>query len=179
MMPESDPASVLLDIEARAHARQHALPPAPDSTRNLRPFLGFGLADARLVIAATQILKSPLSTRVPGAPPWLRGVAGLHGYPLPIIDFSSLCSLPEQASENDPHVLVIGHQRASCGLLVDSVYGLVVADEVGDSTLPELESGITAYLHGSCRSGDTLWGVVDPARIFHRLTSAEHLEEAG
>ncbi len=181
MIPETDPASVLLEMETRVRARQHTLPLVSTDSKKTRRFLGFKLADTRLAIAATQVLQSPLSTRVPGAPPWLWGVAGLGGYPLPIIDFAILCDTPRQWSENEIRVLVIQHQQARCGLLVDSVYGLVLPKETSAAIPPELKqaAGIAGYLHGSCHSDDTLWGIVNPARIFQRLAPIEHLEKAG
>ncbi len=181
MISGTDPASVLAKIEMRVRTRQHTLPEIQPANENPSRFLGFHLGKTRLAVAATRVLKSPLSTRVPGAPPWLWGVAGLHGYPLPILNFAALCQChtPGQTAGEDARVLVIHHRQSSCGLLVDSIHGLLLPNELSDTPPPGMEPGITSYLQGACYCDDTLWGVVDCARIFHRLVPMKHLEKAG
>ncbi len=67
-------------------------------------------------------LPAPL-TRVPGAKPWLRGLANVRGQLLPIIDLRQFLGSGVTPTTRNTRVLVVNHRELPAGLMVDEVLG--------------------------------------------------------
>lgn len=151
-----DPArrQSILTERARALARPTtlALPNAAGRPAEVE-FLHFRLARERYAIEsqfAHQVIKPGELTRVPGAPPHLRGVANLRGEILPVFDVRDWFDLERSARSNDTRWLVLGMSAPELCLWVDAVDELSSLDprslhrsERDDRHGYDLVSGVT------------------------------------
>ncbi|MDR3418763.1 MAG: chemotaxis protein CheW [Nevskia sp.] len=88
--------------------------------------LGFRMGDTWLVAPredVREVITPPKVTRVPGAKPWLLGVANVRGNLLPVTDFGLFLGRPPAAEQRDQRVLVFNSERVPAGVLVDEVVG--------------------------------------------------------
>lgn len=121
-----DPFSILGDIEACN--RQHAATlPQKTAVRPVWTNLGFLLGGQKLAALLTQVcevLPCPSVTKVPGAKPWVLGVANVRGYILPLIDLKAYIYGTPSRQSHRSRILVITKQKLLTGLLVEEVFGL-------------------------------------------------------
>ncbi|MFK7897374.1 MAG: chemotaxis protein CheW [Myxococcota bacterium] len=103
--------------------------------------LAFRLNTHLCVIPLEQLIETlppPPSTRVPGAPPWLMGVANIRGELLSIIGLSRYLALDERAEGKRGVLIARGaNKNVKVGLLVDDVVGIRRVAEEGAHALPE------------------------------------------
>jgi twitching motility protein PilI len=62
-------------------------------------------------------------TRVPGAKPWLRGLANVRGQLLPIVDLRQFLGSGVTPTTRNTRVVVVNHRELPAGLMVDEVLG--------------------------------------------------------
>jgi twitching motility protein PilI len=100
-------------------------------------------------------------TRVPGARPWIRGLANVRGQLLPVIDLRQyLGSGTTQASRN-VRVIVVNHRDIPAGLLVDEVLGFRrFADPEFQQEAPPTLVRCERYLAGAFRRSGESWPVL-------------------
>ncbi|HEX6945303.1 MAG TPA: chemotaxis protein CheW [Casimicrobiaceae bacterium] len=100
-------------------------------------------------------------TRVPGARPWIRGLANVRGQLLPVIDLRQyLGSGTTQASRN-VRVIVVNHRDIPAGLLVDEVLGFRrFADPEFQPEAPPTLVRCERYLAGAFRRSGESWPVL-------------------
>ncbi len=77
----------------------------------------YGLEISRM----REILRVGPITRLPQAPPHVRGVVNLRGRIVPILDLRARLGLPDQATTRDSRVMVVERDGHRLGLLVDRV----------------------------------------------------------
>src|ERR1700716_41201 len=98
-----------------------------------------------------EVLGVPASTtRVPGAKPWIKGLANVRGQLLPIIDLRQFLGSGMTPITRNTRVVVVNHREIPAGLLVDEVLGFrrfAEAEFSGDAP-PTVES-CARYLAGS------------------------------
>jgi twitching motility protein PilI len=70
-----------------------------------------------------EVIQLPRMTAVPGARPWLLGIANVRGGLLPVTDLGLLLGEAPVPEQRDQRVLVYQSERAPAGLLVDEVIG--------------------------------------------------------
>ncbi len=70
-----------------------------------------------------EVINPPKLTRVPGAKPFLIGVANVRGSLLPVTDLAQFAGLPALPEHRDQRVLVYNSERVPAGVLVDEVAG--------------------------------------------------------
>lgn len=70
-----------------------------------------------------EVINPPKMTRVPGARPWLLGVANVRGNLLPVTDLGQMLGQPRLPDHRDQRVLVFNSDRLPAGVLVDEVAG--------------------------------------------------------
>jgi twitching motility protein PilI len=68
-------------------------------------------------------MRVPPVTRVPGARPWVRGLANVRGQLLPLTDLRHWLRGTAAAAPRSARVLAVNHRRIPAGLIVDEVYG--------------------------------------------------------
>lgn len=102
--------------------------------------VGVGKAEFGLPAAAVrEVLRPPPLTRVPFAPPAVRGVAQVRGTVLAVVDLGARLGMGPVAPPGRL-VVVWGHGREAVGLLVDRVAGLVEEDDGEADELPPDEA---------------------------------------
>ena len=118
----------------------------------------------------------PVVTRVPGAKPWVRGLANVRGQLLPVIDLRAFLGGGVTHVGRSARVLVANHREVPAGLLVDEVQGFRrFADNEFSATLPPTIVRCERYLAGAFRRGPDCWPVFSLRTL---LESAEFLQAA-
>src|SRR5258708_3043341 len=65
----------------------------------------------------------PSLTRVPGAKPWVKGLANVRGQLLPVVDLRQFLGSGVTPVTRNTRVVVVNHREIPAGLLVDEVLG--------------------------------------------------------
>jgi twitching motility protein PilI len=115
-------------------------------------------------------------TRVPGAKPWIRGVANVRGQLLPVVDLRAFLGGGITNTSRSTRVLVANHREVPAGLLVDEVLGFRrFADGEFSGTVPPTIVRCERYLAGAFRRSAESWPVFSLRTL---LESAEFLQAA-
>jgi twitching motility protein PilI len=115
-------------------------------------------------------------TRVPGAKPWIRGIANVRGQILPIVDLRAFLGGGMTNTNRSTRVLVANHRDVPAGLLVDEVLGFRrFADHEFSAVTPPTIVRCDRYLAGAFRRGTESWPVFSLRSL---LESAEFLQAA-
>ena len=162
------PFALLRDIEARSRQNAIGLPQQVEVRRTWSG-IGFKVNGVRLVAAVSdidEILDFPSITRVPGALPWVRGLANNRGTLLPIFDLSGFIDGTVTDIGRDTRVLSVKHGDIMAGLVVDEVVGLRhFFEEETTDRLPEVSNEMSGFLAGAYRQGNAHWAVFDFERL--------------
>ena len=89
--------------------------------------IGFRLGMHRFIVPqaeVAEVLSPPRLTRVPGAPPWVSGLANLRGTVVPLFDLGHLLLGQPTVAHSRNRYLVLSDADNPAGLLVDAVSGL-------------------------------------------------------
>ena len=126
--------------------------------------VGFRVGKTRLVAAreeVREVLTWPGVTALPGAKPWMLGLANVRGQLLPVTDLSAFFGGEPIAMGRTTRVLRVNHADIPAGLLVDEVRGFrrFVASEKAE-VMPETLPGMTPFLAGAYGSEEEIWGVL-------------------
>ena len=126
--------------------------------------VGFRVAQTLLVAArqeVREVLTWPGVTSLPGAKPWLLGLANVRGQLLPITDLNVFFGGEPTSFGRSTRVIMVNHPDVPAGLLVDEVRGFrrFVASEKIES-LPEPMPGMLPFLAGAYATDTDSWGVL-------------------
>jgi twitching motility protein PilI len=155
------PFELLLELERRARAAIAAREGAPAAADEWVG-IGFRLGAERFVTSRAdvrEVLPVPEHiTRVPGAKPWLRGIANLRGQLLTVVDLKSFLGAGGAGPERQARVLVVASREVPTGLVVDEVVGFrrFGADDYRDE-MPASLIRCEHYLEGCYRRGGEVW----------------------
>lgn len=155
------PFELLLELERRARAAAAAREGAPASADEWVG-IGFRLGAERFVTSrgdVREVLPIPEQiTRVPGAKPWLRGIANLRGQLLTVVDLKSFLGAGGPAPDRQARVLVVASREVPTGLIVDEVSGFrrFSANDYREDAPPGVIR-CEHYLEGSYRRGAEVW----------------------
>ncbi len=145
------PYSLLLGYERRALAHRAQARDTAEGNVGTWRGLAFDVRGTEAVVAIgeiTEILLPPSLTFVPGARPWLRGIANLRGALLTVVDFGHFL-FGEPTPHEDRNRVLVARQRgaAATGLLVSAVLGQRSFSEA-DAFAPEqvTEPGLLPYV---------------------------------
>ncbi|MBF0559451.1 MAG: purine-binding chemotaxis protein CheW, partial [Nitrospirae bacterium] len=115
------------------------------------------------ILRVQEIMNTPAITLMPQAPAYVKGVTNLRGRIISIIDIRQLLGLPGTASGS--RVIVLSSGRASFGILVDEITGVV---EIDDSSVESTDSIMSTHLDqvaGIAKVGDKLLTMIDPRKL--------------
>ena len=126
--------------------------------------VGFRVGKTRLVAAreeVREVLTWPGVTALPGAKPWLLGLANVRGQLLPITDLAAFFGGEPTTIGRGSRVLMVNHGDIPAGLLVDEVRGFrrFVASEKAE-VMPDTLPGMTPFLAGAYGNEEEVWGVL-------------------
>ena len=173
------PFALLQELERRARA---ALSATETSSQSPEEWVGiaFRLGSENFVANRADVrevmpLPEPM-TRVPGAKPWLRGVANVRGQLLTMVDLRAFLGSGGTTPDRRSRVLVLASRDVPSGLIVDQVFGFrrfSNSEYESESPIPKLRC--EQYLHGAYRRGVETWPQFD----FSLLLEDEHFLNAG
>lgn len=173
------PFELLRELERLARV---ALTGQGRDAANEREWVGvaFRMSSENFLVAreeTREVLGYPaVVTRVPGAKPWIRGMANVRGQLLPVIDLRAFLGGGVTSVGRGSRVLVANHREVPAGLLVDEVQGFRrFADNEFAAALPPTIVRCERYLAGAFRRGADSWPVFSLRTL---LESAEFLQAA-
>jgi twitching motility protein PilI len=156
------PFELLRELEKRARA----IAGGRDSAAG-REWVGvaFRLGAESFLVAreeTREVMALPsMLTRVPGARPWIRGLANLRGQLLPVIDLRQYLGSGATPVTRNVRVLVVHHRDIPAGLMVDEVQGFRrFAEAEFVPTPPPTLIRCERYLAGAFRRGGEGWPVM-------------------
>ncbi len=168
--PRFHPLLLLRDMEARGRLHARDLPRKVE-VKQTWAGVGFRLGEADLVVPLSEVhemMPYPALTVVPGAKPWVKGIANVRGNLLPIVSLSGY--LADQGGApvaRRTRVLVVRDGDIYAGLVVDSVYGLQhFYEEERCAEEAQVDASIRPYLQGAFLQAGRYWRVLS----LHRLT---------
>ncbi|HET7174790.1 MAG TPA: chemotaxis protein CheW [Gammaproteobacteria bacterium] len=126
--------------------------------------VGFRVGRTRFVAArqeVREVLTWPGVTPLPGAKPWLLGLANVRGQLLPITDLAAFFGAEPITIGRGTRVVMVNHPDIPAGLLVDEVRGFrrFIASEKAES-LPDSLPAMTPFLAGAYGTDEDVWGVL-------------------
>src|ERR1700756_1579290 len=151
------PFELLAELERRGRAVSAQ---ANEQAAGGREWVGVALrmaGDLYLVAReeTREVLGVPATTtRVPGAKPWIRGLANVRGQLLPIVDLRHFLGSGVTPITRNTRVVVVNHREIPAGLLVDEVLGFRrFAETEFSGDAPPTVVRCDRYLAGAFRRG--------------------------
>ncbi len=149
------PYELLLEVERRARAAQAG---QIRDAQSGAEWVGvaFRLGAETFLVAreeTREVMSVPIFlTRVPGARPWIRGLANLRGQLLPVIDLRAFLGGGAAPIGRNARILVVNSRDVPAGLLVDEVLGFRrFMDSEFTSQPPTTMLNCDRYLAGAFR----------------------------
>ena len=129
-------------------------------------WVGVGFRVGRVYLVASraevrEVLPFPGVTKLPGAKPWLLGLANVRGQLLPITDLNAFFGGAPTDIGRNARVIMANHADIPAGLLVDEVRGFrrfVASEQV--SAMPDISPGMMPFIGSAYSAGDEIWGVL-------------------
>lgn len=163
------PFDLLCELERRSKA---ALAGATGDDVDVEEWVGIGfrLADEQFIVARDNInevlmVPAPIA-RVPGAKPWVCGLANVRGHLLPIIDLKLFLGAGRFTGQRDARVLVMQGTDLSVGLIVDEVFGFRrFLDAERTDEVPQTLVQCDQFLEGVYERGLENWLIFSIERL--------------
>jgi purine-binding chemotaxis protein CheW len=133
---------------------------APEGDEAVVVRLGDSRFAARLE-AVAEVGRVPSVTRIPGAPPWLAGVANWRGRLLPVLDLRSLLGAEAGPLGGSARLVVLTADGVSAGIVVDAVDGTGALDAAIEDFPVALADRGSSLLSGQVPSADGPVAVLD------------------
>jgi purine-binding chemotaxis protein CheW len=132
------------------------------------------------ILQVREIIEFDTVTRVPGAPPWVRGVTNLRGSVLPVIDLALKLGLPQSAPHRRSCIVVaevsFQGEKLVLGVLADAIGQVVELGPTEVEPPPAFGAPVRVdYLVGMGRAGKKFILLLD----MDRLLSGQELVAAG
>jgi twitching motility protein PilI len=157
-----NPYQILADYERRSLAHVAGLPEQLDAPGLWRG-VGFRIGDKRLAAGfdeVVEILPMPQVTPVPGAQPWMLGVANIRGNLLPIVDLKQFLEGDRTVLHEGQRVLIVRQPGGDVAVTIDELYGQRSFHDEHRLDIADLAQGrYTHFIEAAYRLGEDLWGV--------------------
>ncbi|MDB6089238.1 MAG: twitching motility protein PilI [Gammaproteobacteria bacterium] len=171
------PFELLAELERRGRAVSAQV--NPESTTG-REWVGVALRMAGdLYLVAREETREvlglpPTLTRVPGAKPWVKGLANVRGQLLPVVDLRQFLGSGVTPVTRNTRVVVVNHREIPAGLLVDEVLGFrrfAEGEFSGDA--PPTVARCERYLAGAFRRASEQWPVLSLRSVLESSAFSE------
>lgn len=163
------PVAQLRQYDARFQALPRALPGGELESGVLWRAIGFRIGRFHLAASMDQVrevLTDPLVSRVPGAKPWVRGLANVRGRLVTIVDMPQFLRIERAADARGARALFVDMGDLDVGLLVDQVFGARQFPETDRAEGPgDAPDTLRAYVSSRITGGADTWYVLDIARL--------------
>lgn len=159
---------VLLEYERRSLAHTAGRPELNEAPGHWRG-VGFRLGRHRLVSSfeeVMEILPLPFVTPVPGAQPWMLGVANLRGTLLPVVDLKQFLEGERTVLHEGQRVLVVRQNGGNVAVIIDELFGQrTFNDSHRAEPAGENEGRYSHFVNQVYRLADASWGVFSMAKL--------------
>ena len=161
------PFDILASYEQRSLAHVVGLPEQLDAPGLWRG-VGFRIGSRRLAAGfdeVREILPLPQVTPVPGAQPWMLGVANVRGNLLPIVDLKQFLEGERTVLHEGQRVLIVRQPGGDVAVTIDELYGqrsFVDEQQIPAEALQEqalAEGRYANFVERGYRLGDHTWGI--------------------
>jgi len=136
--------------------------------------IGFELLGKRFVAPmgeVSEMLEVPVSTRLPGVQPWVRGVANVRGRLLPLFDMGVFFGDQLTTKRKQHRVLILETEGLYSGLIVDRVFGMQhFPVDTYNATLDDSIDEVGGYVDGCYQVNGVEWGVFSPEKLAQEST---------
>jgi len=136
--------------------------------------IGFELMGQRFVAPmgeVSEMLEVPVSTRLPGVQPWVRGVANVRGRLLPLFDMGVFFGDQLTSKRKQHRVLILETEGLYSGLIVDRVFGMQhFPVDTFSATREERVGEVGGYVDGCYQVKGVEWGVFNPGKLAQEPT---------
>ena len=162
------PFLALADYEQRSLAHVAGLPEQLDAPGLWR---GVAYRVGRYRLASgfdevVEILPLPSLTHVPGALPWLLGIANIRGSLLPVVDLKQFLEGERTVLHERQRVLVVRQPGGDVAVTIDELYGqrsFIEAQAIDASAL--MDGRYAHFVDRAYRMNDQDWGVFSLERL--------------
>ena len=163
------PFAILAEYE-RLSLEHVAGLPAQMSAPGLWRGVGYRIGRQRLASGfdeVVEILPVPALTPVPGAQPWMLGVANMRGNLLPVVDLKWFLEGERTVLHEGQRMLVVRQPGGDVAVLIDELYGQRSFNEPQLVEISELEAGgrYGHFIERAYRLNDQPWGVFSLERL--------------
>lgn len=162
------PFLVLADYEQRSLAHVAGLPEQLDAPGLWRG-VAYRIGRHRLASGfdeVVEILPMPLLTPVPGALPWLLGVANIRGTLLPVVDLKQFLEGERTVLHERQRVLVVRQPGGDVAVTIDELYGQrSFIEEQGIEVAAVADGRYAHFVDRAYRADGQDWGVFSLDRL--------------
>ncbi len=162
------PFKVLFDYERLSLDHAANLPEQLEAAGIWRG-IGFRIGEHRLagnIADINEIMTVPSVTLIPGARPWLLGLANVRGNLVTLVDLRGFLDGHRTPINERSRVLVVRHAGSLVGLLVDELFGQKnFPDEQKVDREIDEASGIRQFVIQSYLQGEQVWSVFSLAGL--------------
>ncbi len=162
------PFLVLADYEERSLAHVAGLPEQLDAPGLWRG-VAYRIGSHRLASGfdeVVEILPLPALTTVPGAQPWMLGVANVRGTLLPVVDLKQFLEGERTVLHESQRVLVVRQPGGEVAVTIDELYGQrSFVDGQGIDLAQVSEGRYSHFIDRAYRMGEQDWGVFSLDRL--------------
>ncbi|WP_159017514.1 chemotaxis protein CheW [Cognatiluteimonas profundi] len=171
--PHLPPFEILDDYERRSLAHVVGLPEQLDAPGLWRG-VGFRIGNKRLAAGfdeVVEIMPMPQVTPVPGAQPWLLGVANIRGNLLPIVDLKQFLEGERTVLHEGQRVLIVRQPGGDVAVTIDELFGQRTfnqSQQQPDEALAQSVLAAGRYAHFVDRAyalADHSWGIFSLERL--------------
>lgn len=162
------PYLVLADYEQRSLAHVAGLPEQLDAPGLWRG-VAYRVGSHHLASGfneVVEILPLPALTHVPGALPWMLGVANIRGSLLPVVDLKQFLEGERTVLHERQRVLVVRQPGGDVAVTIDELYGQrSFVDAQGIDATAMTEGRFAHFVERAYRMNDQDWGVFSLERL--------------
>ena len=167
------PFEVLADYERRSLAHVAGLPEQLDAPGLWRG-VGYRIGARRMASnfdEVREILTLPQVTPVPGAQPWMLGLANVRGNLLPIVDLKQFLEGERTVLHESQRILLVRQPGGDVAVLIDELYGQRSFNEqhqIPDDHLVDEHIAVGRYTHfidRAYRLDEQPWGIFSLERL--------------
>ncbi len=162
------PFLVLADYEERSLAHVAGLPEQLDAPGLWRG-VAYRIGSHRLASGfdeVVEILSLPALTTVPGAQPWMLGVANVRGTLLPVVDLKQFLEGERTVLHESQRVLVVRQPGGEVAVTIDELFGQrSFVDGQGIDVAQVSEGRYSHFIDRAYRMGEQDWGVFSLDRL--------------
>lgn len=171
--PQLPAFEILDDYERRSLAHVVGLPEQLDAPGLWRG-VGFRIGNKRLASGfdeVVEIMPMPQVTPVPGAQPWLLGVANIRGNLLPIVDLKQFLEGERTVLHEGQRVLIVRQPGGDVAVTIDELFGQRSFNQSQQQAEEALAQSVLAegrYAHFIDRAyelADQSWGIFSLERL--------------